>query len=254
MAKAAQPSSIDWISLADAYRHVHGLGYTPEDAKTKILDDMMAGRLEHIVERTIIYLSRPAGADLLNPPPIEVHENKPVAIEALSVSISGRGSLQINWQTSNAVRKAGTKDVFHPDTGPWPHIEFEGIKLSREYLFTLYKVEATGVLAATEAPDEVTAAGEIPEWTEPAVTAPPVSIPEDELTAAIKICWKEGTRPKCHGGGATWKEFTNSVRDKGGWREIVESSERKREPERGFSTRNIQLRLNLLLRAQKLPL
>jgi hypothetical protein len=143
MALAAQAFSIDWISLADAYRHVQGLGYTPEDAKTKICDDMMARRLEHIVERTIIYLSRPADTDLSKLPPIEVHENKPIPIEVLAVGIAGRGSLVINWQTSKAVRKAGTKDAFHP-AGPWPRIEFEGIKLSRESLLTLYKAEATG--------------------------------------------------------------------------------------------------------------
>jgi hypothetical protein len=137
MTEAVQ--SINQVNLADVYRHVHDLGRTPEDAKSAILDEMLAGRLQHSVVRTIAYL--PRGASLSKPSPNEVRQNEPMPAEILTIGVAGRGALHIDWQNSKATRQAGCRnDVLQPE--PWPRIEFEGIHCSREDMLKLWPAVA----------------------------------------------------------------------------------------------------------------
>jgi hypothetical protein len=152
MAKAAQSSTTtdDPMSLAEVHGHVYGLGYAPEDTKARILDDMAAGRLPHWAKRTVIYLQRPIGADRSEPPPLEVKTDTAIPTDVLAEGVSGRGSLRIDWRNSNATRRAGTVDAFHPSRGPWPRIEFECISFPRQGVLALYPQRAQDAKPSTE--------------------------------------------------------------------------------------------------------
>jgi hypothetical protein len=157
MAKAAEHrSTLKLTSLADVLRHVVlTVKPTPEaDIKSEIIEEMHSGRLPHLVDRRIEWLSRPlshdepfvmpkaeVGEPVLvpreppKPPPMQVVHGEPMPSEVFAVSKEGLGSLQIDWHNSRAVRRAGAE---------WPRIDFEGIRCSREHLLMLWPPPAAG--------------------------------------------------------------------------------------------------------------
>src|SRR5262245_50024164 len=91
------PTLIDWPLLSDVFRHFVDREKKPEvDIRSEILEAMCSGKLPHLVERTIRYLPRPAGASTSpmkeypagaptpEPPPMEVTHNKPIPPEVLA--------------------------------------------------------------------------------------------------------------------------------------------------------------------------
>ncbi len=125
------------MSLADIYRYVFSSGRTPEDAKSQILEEMRAGRLPNLVDRTILYFPRPENAPATQLPPMQVSENKPMPTEVLTIGVDGRGSLHIDWRHSRATRRAG-----RDGERSWLRIEFEGIQGSREHVYALWPAKS----------------------------------------------------------------------------------------------------------------
>jgi hypothetical protein len=143
MAKAAEDlTPIDWPLLSDVLRYFVARDEKPEaDIRSEILELMHSGKLPHLVDRTIRYFSRPAGASTSEPPPIEVVHNKPIPSEVLLFGVAGRGSLHIDWRNSRGTRRAGAT---------WDRIELEGIRCSRERMLAL--AEPTAGVAVTDTP------------------------------------------------------------------------------------------------------
>jgi hypothetical protein len=121
--------------LADVYRHVFARGRTPEEAKSQILEALESGRVPHQVDRTIEYLPRTAADPLDQLPPSRTLENQPMPLEVLARGIAGgRGSLHIDWRSSNAVRRAGVCRNAAGDDLRWQRISFYGIRCSWKHV------------------------------------------------------------------------------------------------------------------------
>ena len=126
-----------WVPLADVYRHLVALGWTLEDAKNQILEALRKDLVQHWVGRTIRWLPHPPGASLQQlqklPPSEVLIEQATLTAEVLEKSVSGRGSLHVDWLNSRATRRAGTG---------WDRIEFGGISCSRDDILKLWPVPA----------------------------------------------------------------------------------------------------------------
>lgn len=179
----------EWVPIAAVYDHVFALGRTPEAAKRDIIAQFQIGRLRHRVDRTVIYLPRPApepinyavrpirgalpdrdpklgpighgasehgGPQLAAmPPPSKVIGDQPLPREIFREGVEGLGCLDINWLNSNAIRRAGST---------WQRYEFWGISCHRDSVLALWPVPMHGTTQPATAFTEETATEFVRRW------------------------------------------------------------------------------------------
>jgi hypothetical protein len=130
------------VSLADVLRHVTALKRRPEaDIKAEILEALRSRRLPHRAKRIVEYLPRvvtpspgrrllyPAGAPPQEPPPTQVNRDAQIPKEVLTIGVSGRGALHVDWLNSRMLRRAGAS---------WSRIEVEDVTSDQEQMLEIW--------------------------------------------------------------------------------------------------------------------